>query len=216
MAHPPGNRNAAADVATARDRRNGGAEARVRPKPPLSCPGRRERGHLAERMETRDPARKSAKAISSGPSCCPWVPALATLGRDTRTVRMVDTLPNRRAEAGARPGHERVAVDAMAFEPLADAPPASFPIHNVKQRSLLRSRGVSAPGSFSFPSSSQLPIPDRGDGGAPVRHPYLLTAPMIAPVHANVSALFSCALLTRPLPSSRNVVHDQDRSWGSL
>src|SRR5262245_53204743 len=36
------------------------------------------------------------------------------------------TLPRRRAEARARPGHERVAADAMAFEPLADAPPASL------------------------------------------------------------------------------------------
>src|SRR5262249_52122761 len=43
-----------------------------------------------------------------------------------------------------------------------------FPIHNVKQRSLLRSRArVAAPRFFLSPSSSQLPIPDRGDGGAP-------------------------------------------------
>ena len=41
----------------------------------------------------------------------------------------------KRAEARARPGHERVVVDAMAFEPLADAPPASLPIHNFKQPS---------------------------------------------------------------------------------
>src|SRR5262245_44973270 len=52
------------------------------------------------------------------------------------------TLPRRRAEARARPGHERVAADAMAFEPLADAPPASSPIHNVKQPSFF------VPGSF--------------------------------------------------------------------
>src|SRR5262245_9755993 len=82
-------------------------------------------------------------SASAEPSCGPWVPALATLGRDTRTVRMADTLPNGRAEARARPGHERVAADAMALEPLADAPPASFPLHNVKQRSLL-----SFPGHF--------------------------------------------------------------------
>src|SRR5262245_2127102 len=49
----------------------------------------------------------------------------------------------RRAEARARPGHERVAVDAMCSEhDMPDAPPASFPIHNVKQRSFF------APGSF--------------------------------------------------------------------
>src|SRR5262245_26269397 len=39
-------------------------------------------------------------------------------------------------------GTECVAVDAMAFEPLADPPPASFPLHNVKQRSFF------VPGSF--------------------------------------------------------------------
>src|SRR5262245_57007380 len=40
-------------------------------------------------------------------------------------------------------------------------------IHNVKQRSLLRSRGILASGFSSFLSPSSLPIPDRGDGGAP-------------------------------------------------
>src|SRR5262245_6761296 len=74
----------------------------------------------------------------------------------------------RRTEAGARPGHERVAADAMAFEPLADAPPASSPIHNVKQRSLLRSRLILRPGFL--PSSFLLRRcrpPSEGIGGAP-------------------------------------------------
>src|SRR5262245_24172113 len=107
-------------------------------------------------------------SASAEPSCGPWVPALATLGRDTRTVRMADTLPNGRAEARARPGHERVAADAMALEPLADAPPASFPLHNVKQRSLLLSRGIFAFGFFSFLFSlRRCRPPSEGIGGAP-------------------------------------------------
>src|SRR5262245_30369279 len=81
--------------------------------------------------------------------------------------KWLDTLPNRRAEARARPGHERVAADAMAFEPLADAPPTSFPFHNVKQRSLLRSRDIfCARVLFPFPSFSASDPRPRG-GGAP-------------------------------------------------
>src|SRR5262249_32519249 len=90
MAHPPGNRNAAADVATARDRRN---------------------GH------------------------------------------------KRRAEARARPGHERVAVDAMAFEPLADAPPAAG-----GKKLRLVSRPGSCPSLFPFVAADP---PSEGIGGAP-------------------------------------------------
>jgi hypothetical protein len=50
----------------------------------------------------------------------------------------------RPAEAG------RVAADAIALErAVADAPLASFPIHDVKQRSLLASRRVPASGLFA-------------------------------------------------------------------
>src|SRR5262245_63033527 len=90
-----------------------------------------------------------------------------------------------RAEARARPGHERVAVDAMAFEPLADAPPASFPIHNVKQRSVLHSRCILASGFFSFLfSPSSLPTPDRGDWRSAQRRPALYVSRSNARRHA--------------------------------
>src|SRR5262245_28991911 len=55
----------------------------------------------------------------------------------------------RRTEARTRPGHERVAVDAMCSEhDMPDAPPASLPIHHVKQPSFF------IPGSFLRPGSS--------------------------------------------------------------
>jgi len=53
-------------------------------------------------------------------------------------------LSARSAEAG------RVAADAIALErAVADAPLASFPIHDVKQRSLHASRRVPASGLFA-------------------------------------------------------------------
>src|SRR5262249_35183157 len=55
-----------------------------------------------------------------------------------------------RAEARARPGHERVAADAMAFEPLADAPPASCSYSPCQTAQFLWSRHVAASGFFSF------------------------------------------------------------------
>jgi hypothetical protein len=45
-------------------------------------------------------------------------------------------------------------------------PATCFPIHNVKQRNLLRSRARCCARVFLL-LPSQLPIPDRGDGGAP-------------------------------------------------
>src|SRR5262245_18989559 len=95
------------------------------------------------------------------------------------------TLPRRRAEARARPGHERVATDAMAFEPLADAPPASSPLHNVKQRSLLPSRGILASGfSFFLFSPSSPPTPERGDWRSAQRRPALYVSRSNARRHA--------------------------------
>src|SRR5262245_6348155 len=126
-------------------------------------------------------------SASAEPSCGPWVPALATLGRDTRTVRMADTLPNGRAEARARPGHERVAADAMALERdvCRCAPPASFPIHHFKQRSLLLSRGIFAFGFFSFLFSlRRCRPPERGDWRSAQRRPALYVSRSNARRHA--------------------------------
>src|SRR5262249_41946290 len=63
-----------------------------------SCPGRQERGRLAERMETRDPAQESRSA-SSGflPRPEAWVPALARAQQPCSTAPLA---------ALARPGHE--------------------------------------------------------------------------------------------------------------
>src|SRR5262249_38615274 len=46
------------------------------------------------------------------------------------------------AEAHARPGHERVAADAMVFDPLADAPCASFSYSQCQTAQFLLSRLV--------------------------------------------------------------------------
>src|SRR5262245_11129583 len=89
---------------------------------------------------------------------------------------------------------------------------ASFPIHLVKQPSFF------SPGSFNVRIlflASQLPIPDRGDGGAPVRHPSLLTSPQVASCYFTGLVLFGCAFLTPPLASSEYIMHNRDRSQGS-
>src|SRR5262249_5430556 len=44
--------------------------------------------------------------------------------------------------------------------------------------------------------------PNRGVGGAPIRHPYILTSPQVAPGYFKGLAFSSCAPLTLPLPSS--------------
>src|SRR5262245_63169154 len=67
-------------------------------------------------------------------------------GWRSRSRRMRSTTAKKACRGARSAGTERVAADAMAFEPLADAPPASFPIHHVKQRSLLHSRLVERPG----------------------------------------------------------------------
>src|SRR5262245_2733577 len=85
------------------------------------------------------------------------------------------TLPRRRAEARARLGHERVAADAMAFEPLADAPPASLSYSHCQTAQFLRSRGILASGFSSFLfSPSSLPTPERGDWRSAQRRPALI------------------------------------------
>src|SRR5262245_8561476 len=79
-------------------------------------------------------------------------------GWRSRSRRMRSTTAKKACRGARSAGTERVAADAMAFEPLADAPPASFPIHHVKQRSLLHSRLVERPGSspssFTFLAAS--------------------------------------------------------------
>jgi hypothetical protein len=52
---------------------------------------------------------------------------------------------------------------------------ASFPIHNVKQRSLLHSRRILASGFSFLPfSPSSLPTPERGDWRSAQRRPALI------------------------------------------
>jgi hypothetical protein len=100
MAHPPGNRNIAADVATAPDRRNGPQEGApsggLRSRVPGEPPGPRFARPEGKLRETRDPEAARRVAPGSRLSRANWHLA-----------------QKRRAEARARPGHERVAVDAI-------------------------------------------------------------------------------------------------------
>jgi len=52
-------------------------------------------------------------------------------------------------------------------------------------------------------------------GGAPIRHPRLLTSPQVAPGHFKVIILLPCVALTPPLASSGNIMSNRDRSRGS-
>jgi hypothetical protein len=75
------------------------------------------------------------------------------LGRDT------SALPLTRWRSGTLPMHRT----------------ASFPIHNVKQRSLFHSRRILASGFASFLfSPSSLPTPERGDWRSAQRRPALI------------------------------------------
>src|SRR5262249_54123123 len=80
----------------------------------------------------------------------------------------------RHAEARARPGHERVAADAMALRPLADAPHrvVSYSQCQTAQSSSVPARFVSGFFSFLF-SPSSLPTPERGDWRSAQRRPAL-------------------------------------------
>src|SRR5262249_7539590 len=57
--------------------------------------------------------------------------------------------------------------------------------------------------------------PERGVGGAPIRHPYILTSPQVAPGYFKGLDFFPCAALTPPLPSSRYIASNLDRALGS-
>ena len=98
---------------------------------------------------------------------------------------------------------------------LADARAASRPGHT---NSLGRARTL-----FTFQTAHLVPAahfcarglqlcfahPNRGVGGAPIRHPYILTSPQVAPCYFKGLAFFSCARLPPPLPSSGNATHSR-------
>ena len=107
---------------------------------PLSCPGRVQRALSRERNESRDPGATRSRRFNC-PSilpCSPWVPGLAALARDTRGAREVAA-----REANRWP---------------------SFLIHDVKQRSVVRSRGALLRPGFACCSSHPL---RRGFAGHP-------------------------------------------------
>src|SRR5262245_5347848 len=60
--------------------------------------------------------------------------------------------------------------------------------------------------------ASLLRSPAKRVGGAPIRRPYLLTSPQVAPGCFKGLAFFSCAPLTSPLPSSGYIASNMDRA----
>jgi hypothetical protein len=138
MAHPPGNRSIACRCSDCAGPTQWAARRRALGRTPLSCPGRAQ----------RDPGPRGST------SCGPWVPALA---------RELAPRAKRRAEARARPGHERVAADAMALRHLADASHRVVSYSPCQTAQFLYSRLVLRPGSLPSFSPSSRPIPDRGD-----------------------------------------------------
>ena len=119
---------------------------------PVSCPGRVQRGE-AERNESRDPAQRLAQS-NMADGCDPRVAPRSTQVGFTRLASSncrSRASPDRCLAALARDtrvgrAHER-AKSRLAHEPLA-----VVSSHDVKQRSVVRSRGaLLRPGSlFSF------------------------------------------------------------------
>ena len=68
-------------------------------------------------------------------------------------------------------------------------------------------------GAFLRPGvATLLRSPESRVGGAPIRHPCILTSPQGAPGYFKGLAFFSCAPLTPPLPSSGYSVWNRDRA----
>ena len=102
-----------------------------------------------------------------------WLEVVKRIGCRHGSSRRADRhrTTTRRGEARPRPGPSALALTRWrsGFSPMHRT--ASFPIHHFKQPSLFHSRGVSAPGSFSF-LPSQLPHPrPRGWRSAGRRYP---------------------------------------------
>src|SRR5262245_39757354 len=74
-----------------------------------------------------------------------------------------------------------------------------------------RSRGACLRPEFCILASL---TPNRGVGGAPIRHSYILRSPYVAPGYLRGLAFFSCAPLTPPLPSSGYTAWNRDKTWG--
>src|SRR6516162_2505027 len=91
-------------------------------------------------------------------------------------------------------------------------PDSSSQSHDVKQPRSSRSRGAFLrPGFFDFASLT----PNRGVGGAPIRHPYILRSPQVAPDYSSDLGFASCATFTAPLRSPGYIVLNRGRSQGS-
>src|SRR5215831_17263202 len=83
--------------------------------------------------------------------------------------------------------------------------------HLTVSNSPSRSRGACLRPGFAI----SLHSPRTRVGGAPIRHPYILTSPQVAPGYFKGLDFFPCAALTPPLPSSRYIASNLDRALGS-
>src|SRR6266516_735821 len=70
-------------------------------------------------------------------------------------------------------------------------------------------------GAFLRPGfATLLHRPRTRGGGAPIRHPYILTLRQVAPGYFKGLAFHPCAALTAPLPSSGCIIWNRDRAQG--
>src|SRR6516162_4175404 len=112
-------------------------------------------------------------------------------------------------ETGAARPPQDEAAQGIPNPRLVAEPFAIIPSHDVKQP-ISFPRRMSAPGVCDFASLT----PNRGVGGAPIRHPPVLTSPQVTPGYFNALFFFACVVLTPPLASSAFIVLNRDRAEG--
>ena len=112
-------------------------------------------------------------------------------------------------ETGAARPPQDEAAQGIPNPRLVAEPFAIIPSHDVKQP-------ISFPRRIFCVRALQACFanPNRGVGGAPIRHPRLLRSPQVAPGSFKGLFFFACVVLTPPLASSAFIVLNRDRAEG--
>src|SRR5262249_50710536 len=138
---------------------------------------------------------------------CVALPSRATLPAEVGFIRLRPTFKSPEL------GQARVRVGEGAIMPTAFVALFTFQTTHLVPAAHVCARGLHP--CFAHPN--------RGVGGAPLRHPYILTLPQVAPCYFKGLAFPSCAVLRVPLPSLgtssatgiERWVHDM-RAWNKL
>ena len=146
-------------------------------------------------------AQRSTKWCAAGPG--PFQSEAVPDQRCTATLR-----------AAPRPGHAmasdafvacggtRWLVRSLYFPVFLQIRNLPSPVSRSQAHTPPRSRGAfSAPEVCTFASLT----PNRGVGGAPIRHPHIPTSPQVAPERIKRLSFLSCAPLTPPLTSPESI-----------